>query len=317
MPRSTRTAGSGSLWSLPQDAERQLRLAARRESQQGANVHNVADVQANHGANHGQADAAANAAADADADGAAAVGPIAADAQGNAANAEANASTDDEESPLDVAVLAQDIANRAGGPIDPYAFPDDPALPVAPVDGLTARQEDELEMRLAEAVVVQHETAGDAAVAEAAMVEEAAAEEPPAPVRAPAPAPVRAPAPAPVRAPAPAPVRAPAPAPVRSVHFAAPLRFGKGKKRHRKVIRDSIQGITKPAIRRLARRGGVKRISGLMYEETRGILAVFLKNVIRDAVTYTEHARRKTCTAQDVVYALRRQGRVLYGFGNK
>ena len=29
-----------------------------------------------------------------------------------------------------------------------------------------------------------------------------------------------------------------------------------------------IQGITKPAIRRLARRGGVKRISGLIYEES-------------------------------------------------
>jgi hypothetical protein len=27
------------------------------------------------------------------------------------------------------------------------------------------------------------------------------------------------------------------------------------------------EGITKPAIRRLARRGGVKRISGLIYEE--------------------------------------------------
>ncbi|KAL0721887.1 hypothetical protein Bca4012_036486 [Brassica carinata] len=65
-----------------------------------------------------------------------------------------------------------------------------------------------------------------------------------------------------------------------------------GAKRHRKVLRDNIQGITKPAIRRLARRGGVK-----------------------DAVTYTEHARRKTVTAMDVVYALKRQGRTLYGFG--
>ena len=45
-----------------------------------------------------------------------------------------------------------------------------------------------------------------------------------------------------------------------------------GAKRHRKVLRDNIQGITKPAIRRLARRGGVKRISGLIYEETRGVL---------------------------------------------
>ena len=81
------------------------------------------------------------------------------------------------------------------------------------------------------------------------------------------------------------------------------------------VLRDNIQGITKPAIRRLARRGGVKRISGLIYEETRGVLKVFLENVVRDAVTYTEHARRKTVTAFDVVYALKRQGRTLYGFG--
>ena len=41
----------------------------------------------------------------------------------------------------------------------------------------------------------------------------------------------------------------------------------------------------------------------------------FLENVIRDAVTYTEHAKRKTVTAMDVVYALKRQGRTLYGFG--
>ena len=71
-------------------------------------------------------------------------------------------------------------------------------------------------------------------------------------------------------------------------------------RRHRKILRDNIQGITKPAIRRLARRGGVKRISGLVYEETRGVLKVFLEQVIRDAVTYTEHAHRKTVTAMEV-----------------
>lgn len=37
--------------------------------------------------------------------------------------------------------------------------------------------------------------------------------------------------------------------------------------------------------------------------------------IIRDSVTYTEHARRKTVTAMDVAYALKRQGRTLYGFG--
>ena len=83
----------------------------------------------------------------------------------------------------------------------------------------------------------------------------------------------------------------------------------------RKALRDSILGITKPAIRRLARRGGVKRISSYIYEETRAVLRSFLENVIRDSVVYTEHAKRKTVTALDVVYALKRQGRTLYGFG--
>ena len=69
-------------------------------------------------------------------------------------------------------------------------------------------------------------------------------------------------------------------------------------------------------MRRLARRGGIKRISGLNYEETRGILKVFLEIVIRDAVTSIENAKRKTVTAMDVVYAFKRHGRTLYGFGS-
>ncbi|MGH0134854.1 UNVERIFIED_CONTAM: hypothetical protein FKN15_027490 [Acipenser sinensis] len=75
-----------------------------------------------------------------------------------------------------------------------------------------------------------------------------------------------------------------------------------GAKRHRKVLRDSIHGITKPTICNLARRRQVKRISGLIYEEIRGVLKVFLVNVIQDAVTYTEHAKRKTITTMDVGY---------------
>ncbi|KAG6405228.1 hypothetical protein SASPL_132814 [Salvia splendens] len=47
----------------------------------------------------------------------------------------------------------------------------------------------------------------------------------------------------------------------------------------------------------LDRSTGVKRI----YEETRTVLKIFLENVIRDAVTYTEHARRKTVAAMDAL----------------
>nr|ANM86120.1 histone H4 [Stygiella incarcerata] len=89
-----------------------------------------------------------------------------------------------------------------------------------------------------------------------------------------------------------------------------------GAKRHKKVTRDSISGITVPAMRRLARRGGVKRISKSIYDETRKVLKGFLEGVIKDSIMYTEHAKRKTVTATDVVYALKRQGRTLYGFGH-
>ena len=89
-----------------------------------------------------------------------------------------------------------------------------------------------------------------------------------------------------------------------------------GAKRHtQKSLKATITGVTKPAIRRLARRGGVKRISSLVYDETRLVLRSFLESVIKDSVTYTEHAKRKTVTALDIVYALKRQGKTLYGFG--
>ena len=92
--------------------------------------------------------------------------------------------------------------------------------------------------------------------------------------------------------------------------------LGKGGiKRFRKgSSKSNILGITKPAIRRLARRGGVKRISGQIYEESRSVIKTFLENVVKDAVTYTEYSKRKTVTALDVVYALKRQGRTIYGF---
>jgi histone H4 len=88
-----------------------------------------------------------------------------------------------------------------------------------------------------------------------------------------------------------------------------------GAVRHRKILHNSIQGITRPGIRRLARRGGVKRISGMIYEETRGVLKVFLERVLADAVILSEYRRAKTVTSMDVVEATKRQGRTLYGFG--
>ncbi|XP_078403926.1 histone H4-like [Cetorhinus maximus] len=88
-----------------------------------------------------------------------------------------------------------------------------------------------------------------------------------------------------------------------------------GAKQHCKVLRDNIQGITNSAMWHLARCGNIIRISGLIYEEVRAILNVFLENVIKDSVTYTEHAKRMMAMAMDVVYALKRQWQTVYGFG--
>jgi histone H4 len=85
--------------------------------------------------------------------------------------------------------------------------------------------------------------------------------------------------------------------------------------RNNRYVRDNIQNITNSDIRRLARRGGVKRISGGIYEEVRGSLKVHLSKIIDIATTYTEHARRKTVTAMDIVHALKHMDRTLYGFG--
>ncbi|XP_063984467.1 histone H4, major-like [Diachasmimorpha longicaudata] len=89
---------------------------------------------------------------------------------------------------------------------------------------------------------------------------------------------------------------------------------GSGRMGVKRVNKAPRGRLTKPTIRRLARRGGVKRISGGIYDLVRQILRTFLETVIADAVIYTEHAKRKTVTAPDVVYALKRRGRAIYGF---
>ena len=50
------------------------------------------------------------------------------------------------------------------------------------------------------------------------------------------------------------------------------------------------------------------------FADRRIALRGFLENFVRDAVVYTEYTRIKTVTAKDVVYALKMQGRCLYGF---
>ena len=80
------------------------------------------------------------------------------------------------------------------------------------------------------------------------------------------------------------------------------------------ILKDNVRSVTKGSIRRLARRAGVKRISGLLYEEVRGVLKSFVEGVVRDATAYTEYAKKRTVSTGAVVAALRKRGRAIYGY---
>jgi histone H4 len=80
------------------------------------------------------------------------------------------------------------------------------------------------------------------------------------------------------------------------------------KVRHRKILRDNITGVTKPALKRIIFRGGVTRVNGLCFEELRGVLKIWLENVCRSITIFVEHERRKTIFPDDVAASLKLNG---------
>ena len=80
---------------------------------------------------------------------------------------------------------------------------------------------------------------------------------------------------------------------------------------NRKILRDNISGLTKPAFRRILHRAGVKRVSGLIYEELRGVTKVWLEKIIKDMIIFTEHGRRKTAMLEDLEGSLSNNGIML------
>ena len=57
---------------------------------------------------------------------------------------------------------------------------------------------------------------------------------------------------------------------------------------HSKILRDNIEGVTKGDIRRLARRGGVKRISVGVYPEVRLTLRRHLEKVSKHTLRHVQ-----------------------------
>lgn len=86
-------------------------------------------------------------------------------------------------------------------------------------------------------------------------------------------------------------------------------------KRHRPIV-NAIDRISKPAFRRMLRRGGVKRIGSCVYAIGRTELSEYVEKIVKTAIIYTKHARRKTVTAMDIVHALKNHNRSLYGYNS-
>ena len=89
-----------------------------------------------------------------------------------------------------------------------------------------------------------------------------------------------------------------------------------GARRHRRVLRDNIECIECQHLDSMMRQGGVMRNSGLIYEESRGVLKVVLENVLRDAITYCETERGSTVTSKHVTRALQDHGSPVWGIGH-
>jgi histone H4 len=71
--------------------------------------------------------------------------------------------------------------------------------------------------------------------------------------------------------------------------------------KHRRMLRDNVQGLTKPAFTRLARQAGVKSMTGTVTDELRGITKVYLESLIVASLVHTQNARRKTVMTSDVL----------------
>ena len=82
------------------------------------------------------------------------------------------------------------------------------------------------------------------------------------------------------------------------------------------MLRDNIQGLKNPEYLRLAHKAGIKRMNGICYDELRGITQVWLNDLVKDAVTFTENRRAKTVNVNDVIAAIYQNDGVNFAYSS-
>ena len=99
-----------------------------------------------------------------------------------------------------------------------------------------------------------------------------------------------------------------------------PRHTGSGKggaKRHAKNLKSMKQGITRGDIKRLARAGGVKRISGDCFDVIRDKIEGYVDDIMFKALVHVEYQKKRTVSASDVVRAMQESGTTAYGIDPK
>lgn len=76
---------------------------------------------------------------------------------------------------------------------------------------------------------------------------------------------------------------------------------------------DPLLCIRKPALKRLCRRAGIKRLDGRTYGEIRSALHSYLAPIVRQALLVMKHNGRKTVSLEDILWVLKHNQTPLYG----
>eukprot|EP01062_Namystynia_karyoxenos_P034114 TRINITY_DN25030_c0_g1_i6.p4 TRINITY_DN25030_c0_g1~~TRINITY_DN25030_c0_g1_i6.p4 ORF type:complete len:111 (+),score=31.84 TRINITY_DN25030_c0_g1_i6:68-400(+) len=97
----------------------------------------------------------------------------------------------------------------------------------------------------------------------------------------------------------------------------------KSNKAKKETKKTGIAQITKGSIRRLARRGGCKRVAANVYDEARAVLQRFVSSLMKDSFALLAYgtsdaanpngsSKVKTVKLSHVLYALKSRGRQMY-----
>lgn len=73
----------------------------------------------------------------------------------------------------------------------------------------------------------------------------------------------------------------------------------KAAPRQRKLLRDNIQGISKPSLRRILLKAAVRRVEGSVYDNLRALIKDDVEKILKASLSNMQGDHRKTLVVRD------------------